>query len=149
MRSTALKAQQHSVWLPPSNAGKSLTFQFPPYARSRCFTVVVGPLLALMKDQVQQRTAAHTHHATLHAAQQGARKLVLRALRLHCPHAVQVEKCLDLGLDASVYNSDCTEQQKRSLLSDLVSEDPSVRLVYTTPESLMQPRLRDALKVVI
>lgn len=32
--------------------GKSMTFQLPALAKGNCFTVVVGPLMALAKDQV-------------------------------------------------------------------------------------------------
>lgn len=30
-----------------------MTFQLPSLAKSNCFTVVVGPLMALAKDQVR------------------------------------------------------------------------------------------------
>ncbi len=51
------------------HAGKSLTFQFPPHAAPKpCFTVVVGPLIALMRDQV---SALHPRpRSTLHRALQ-------------------------------------------------------------------------------
>lgn len=42
-----------SLVILPTGAGKSLTFQFPPFARSKpSFTVVISPLIALAKDQV-------------------------------------------------------------------------------------------------
>lgn len=36
----------------PAGGGKSMTFQLPALAKGNCFTVVVGPLMALAKDQV-------------------------------------------------------------------------------------------------
>eukprot|EP00983_Pelagomonas_calceolata_P074573 1152609-Pelagomonas_calceolata.AAC.1 len=33
-------------------AQASLTFQFPPHTRNAAFTVVIGPIIALMKEQV-------------------------------------------------------------------------------------------------
>jgi len=35
-----------------TGGGKSMTFQLPALAKGNCFTVVVGPLMALAKDQV-------------------------------------------------------------------------------------------------
>lgn len=37
-----------------AGAGKSLTFQFPPFTREHAFTVVVCPLIALLKEQVEK-----------------------------------------------------------------------------------------------
>lgn len=37
-----------------AGGGKTLTFQLPALAKSNCFTVVVGPLMALAKDQVRR-----------------------------------------------------------------------------------------------
>lgn len=41
-----------SLLILPTGGGKSMTFQVPALAKSNCFTVVVGPLMALAKDQV-------------------------------------------------------------------------------------------------
>jgi superfamily II DNA helicase RecQ len=41
-----------SLLILPTGGGKSLTFQLPALAKGNCFTVVVGPLMALAKDQV-------------------------------------------------------------------------------------------------
>jgi superfamily II DNA helicase RecQ len=41
-----------SLLILPTGGGKSMTFQLPALAKSNCFTVVVGPLMALAKDQV-------------------------------------------------------------------------------------------------
>ena len=50
------------------------------------------------------------------------------------------------GLDCEVYNSTIDEGRKTSIVSDLCGGAPSMRLLYTTPESLAMPLLRDALK---
>ncbi|GFH09887.1 uncharacterized protein HaLaN_05112, partial [Haematococcus lacustris] len=95
--------------LPGFRNNQSLTFQFPPHMRDPAFTVVISPLLALMKDQM--------------------------------------EKCLDRGVEAVMFNSDCSDEQKCKIVSELAAtEGPCFKLLYTTPESLRQPRLRDALK---
>uniref|UniRef100_A0A383W498 DNA 3'-5' helicase n=1 Tax=Tetradesmus obliquus TaxID=3088 RepID=A0A383W498_TETOB len=85
-----------------------MTFQLPALAKGNCFTVVVGPLMALAKDQV--------------------------------------DACLDLGIDARVWNSDTSEDVRKGILSELVSDEPELRLLYTTPESLRNPSLRGYLK---
>jgi ATP-dependent DNA helicase RecQ len=46
------------VALLPTGGGKSMCFQLPALARSGGLTVVVSPLIALMKDQVDQLQAA-------------------------------------------------------------------------------------------
>jgi superfamily II DNA helicase RecQ len=42
---------------PLPGGGKSLAFQLPALAKGDCFTVVVGPLMALAKDQVRRGLA--------------------------------------------------------------------------------------------
>lgn len=37
-----------------TGAGKSLPFQFPPFVREYAFTVVICPLIALLKEQVEK-----------------------------------------------------------------------------------------------
>ena len=46
-----------------------------------------------------------------------------------------------------VWNSDVSEEQRKQVLSELVSDEPEMRLLYTTPESLRNPTLRSYLKV--
>ena len=38
--------------------------------------------------------------------------------------------------------------QRKNVLSELASDCPDMQLLYTTPESLLKPALRDALKVL-
>jgi ATP-dependent DNA helicase RecQ len=65
----------------PTGAGKSLCFQLPALARSG-LTVVVSPLISLMKDQVDALTASGVAatflNSTLKASEVGARMLGLR-----------------------------------------------------------------------
>lgn len=51
-------------------------------------------------------------------------------------------------LPMQVWNSDVTEEQRQQVLSELVSTEPEMRLLYTTPESLRNPNLRSYLKVM-
>jgi superfamily II DNA helicase RecQ len=59
---------------------------------------------------------------------------------------MQVEKCLEAGLEAAKWNSSISEAQQKSIMGELLSDAPSLQLLYTTPESLLKPQLRDALK---
>jgi superfamily II DNA helicase RecQ len=56
----------------------------------------------------------------------------------------QVNGCLERGIEAASWSSETPEGAKdrlaRELLADL--EDTSLRLLYTTPESLQMVRLR-------
>lgn len=46
-----------------------------------------------------------------------------------------------------VWNSDTSEEARKGIQADLVSDEPEMRLLYTTPESLRHPSLRGYLKV--
>ena len=59
---------------------------------------------------------------------------------------VQVNAASERGLECEVYNSSIAEGRKAAVISDLCSGTPSMALLYTTPESLAMPLLRDALK---
>ncbi len=59
---------------------------------------------------------------------------------------LQVNAACDRGLECEVYNSTIDDSRKARIISDLCSGEPSTRLLYTTPESLAVPLLRDALK---
>ncbi|KIZ04575.1 ATP-dependent DNA helicase RecQ [Monoraphidium neglectum] len=43
------------------------------------------------------------------------------------------------------FNSSCSDQQRKNVMSELHSSEPELRLLYTTPESLLKPALREAL----
>jgi superfamily II DNA helicase RecQ len=51
------------------------------------------------------------------------------------------------ALVLQVWNSDTSEDARKAILSELVSDEPELRLLYTTPESLRNPSLRNYLKV--
>src|SRR5438046_9872384 len=59
-------ADQDVFALLPTGAGKSLCFQLPALARPG-LTVVVSPLISLMKDQVDALTASGVAGAFLHS----------------------------------------------------------------------------------
>ena len=59
---------------------------------------------------------------------------------------MQVNAACERGLECEVYNSSIGEGRKAAIVADLCSGAPSMALLYTTPESLAMPLLRDALK---
>lgn len=59
----------------------------------------------------------------------------------------KVEKALDRGIDAVAWHSQASERQKSRIILEITSDEPEIRLLYTTPESLKQGALREALKV--
>ena len=59
---------------------------------------------------------------------------------------VQVNAACERGLECEVYNSSIGEGRKAAIVADLCGGAPSMALLYTTPESLAMPLLRDALK---
>lgn len=77
----------------PTSGGKSLLYQLPAIMLPG-LTIVISPLISLMKDQVD-------------------------ALN-------------NKGICASFYNSSMTEEEKRGVISDLVSN--KVKLLYVSPE---------------
>lgn len=89
--------------------GKSLAFQLPCLTQEHGFTVVVSPLIALAKDQVNA--------------------------------------CLERGIEAELFNSEVAASKRQSILSELCSLEPTLKLVYVTPEALQKPDLREALVV--
>ncbi|CAL8466731.1 g6267 [Coccomyxa elongata] len=59
---------------------------------------------------------------------------------------MQVNAALERGIDCEVFNSTVSESKKIAIISELCSGAPCTKLLYTTPESLALPQLRDALK---
>lgn len=89
-------------------AGKSLTFQLPCLTRTYGFTVVIAPLIALARDQV--------------------------------------ESCLNNGIEAELWNCEVSDSKKKAIVSDMCSSEPSLKLLYATPEALQKENLRSALQ---
>lgn len=104
----AILGGQDVLVILPTGAGKSLIFQLPPFTRTHMFSVVVCPLIALVKDQVS--------------------------------------KCAEKDIEAETWNCEVSESQRASIIKELQSDEPSLRLLYVTPESLRNPALNEALK---
>lgn len=92
-----------------AGGGKSLTFQLPCLMQEYGMTVVIGPLIALAKDQVNS--------------------------------------CLERGIEAELFNSEVPAGKKQNILSDICSSEPTLKLLYATPEALQKPGLKSALQV--
>ncbi len=84
----------------PTGAGKSLCYQLPAVAEGR-LTVVVSPLIALMRDQVRQLQARGVAAGAMHSANTGAESAevgaALRQRRLRLLY-VSPERLLRSGL---------------------------------------------------
>ncbi|KAJ7575093.1 ATP-dependent DNA helicase [Mycena floridula] len=96
--------------LAPTGMGKSLCFQVPAMAQPEGLTIVVSPLLALMKNQV---TAL-------------------------CERDIPVAS----------FCSDTLAAVKSSISEDLLSGNPSTRLLYITPEGLCTAKVLQCVAAV-
>ncbi|MFM1921587.1 MAG: ATP-dependent helicase RecQ [Candidatus Hydrogenedentota bacterium] len=94
-----------SVVVLPTGGGKSLCFQLPALLMDG-MAVVVSPLIALMKDQV--------------------------------------DALLGMGIPAAAINSSLSDAERRSIADDIRAR--RLKLVYVTPERLVQPRFVEYLK---
>ncbi|KAL1950638.1 hypothetical protein VTO73DRAFT_5762 [Trametes versicolor] len=83
---------------------QSLCFQIPAVAAENGVTVVVSPLLALMKNQVS--------------------------------------KLQQLGVAVASLTSETRHNDKTKVIQDLTSDDPSIRLLYISPEKFCTPEIR-------
>src|SRR5215211_7528119 len=63
----AVLAGQHVLAVMPTGSGKSMCYQLPALVDG-ALTVVISPLIALMRDQVQQMQAVGVAAATLNSA---------------------------------------------------------------------------------
>ena len=60
--------KQHSLIIMPTGWGKSLCYQIPALCQSNSLTLVISPLIALMKDQVDQLKQKQIPAEALHSA---------------------------------------------------------------------------------
>ena len=60
-----------------------------------------------------------------------------------------MERCLEVGIETEVWNCEISEGKRCNIERDLRSGEPSLKLLYTTPESLKTPRLQQALQVLV
>ena len=91
-----------------AGGGKSLAFQLPCLLREHGLTVVISPLIALAKDQVNA--------------------------------------CLDRGIEAELFNSEVSFSKRQQILSEISGSEPTLKLLYSTPEALQKPDLKAALQ---
>ena len=57
-----------------------------------------------------------------------------------------MESCLSVGIEAELWNCEVSETKKKAIVSDLCSSEPSLKLLYATPEALQKENLRSALQ---
>ncbi len=132
-----LHMQGHDVLLIlPTGGGKSLCFQLPPLTQPNALTVVISPLISLAKDQVlglRKGLACWQQVVNVHRTQA-------------CMHAMQVDAALERGIECECFNSAVPEAKRARIAAELASGTQTMSLLYTTPESIAMPALRDALK---
>lgn len=58
----------------------------------------------------------------------------------------QAESCADKGIYAEIWNSDICDDKKARIERELKDPELSLKILFTTPESLQQQRLTDCLK---
>ena len=82
--------RRDSLVVLPTGAGKSLCLQAPALVRAREITVVVSPLIALMKDQVDGLRAADAVHLAT-AVAMGAKRFITNNRRDFGPGIAEVD----------------------------------------------------------
>ncbi|KAF8895592.1 P-loop containing nucleoside triphosphate hydrolase protein [Infundibulicybe gibba] len=99
----------------PTGMGKSLCFQVPAIAAKDGVTIVVSPLLALMKNQVTSLRE---------------KNITVAALSSETSYLEKQEAC---GLEQHALSISSSTLQ---IIQDLLSGSPNNRLLYITPEKL-------------
>lgn len=57
----------------------------------------------------------------------------------------QMASASDYGIYSEAFNCSVSEDRKKKILSSLTDDDTDLKLLFTTPESLESPDLREAL----
>jgi superfamily II DNA helicase RecQ len=110
-----------------TGGGKSATFILPP--------LLVAEARAEQQQQQQQPTSTCGCLAVV----------VSPLLALIREQVARLQD--DLGVEAEALTGDTPPARRAAVLRDVASDDPSVRLLYTTPEQLTKPDVQDALRV--
>ena len=58
-----------------------------------------------------------------------------------------MERCAENGICAEAWNSEISPADRESIERELLDSETSLKLLYTTPESLMSEKLKEILKV--
>lgn len=67
-------------------------------------------------------------------------------MSLHTHACIQVDAALERGIECECFNSAVPEAKRGRIAAELASGTQTISLLYTTPESIALPALRDALK---
>ena len=58
----------------------------------------------------------------------------------------QVKACLERSIEAELFNSEVSVGKRQQILSEISCSEPSLKLLYSTPEALQKPDLKSALQ---
>ena len=58
-----------------------------------------------------------------------------------------MERCAENGICAEAWNSEISPVDRESIERELLDSETSLKLLYTTPESLLSDKLKQLLKV--
>lgn len=141
---SAVLSGQNSLAIFPTGGGKSLTYQLTAtMLRKSGLTIIVSPLLALMKDQVEVALHLPIFQETSVSHMISMKQLISRLVG---KEKLQVESLAKLGLQAQKLDSSLSPSEHYDVMSDLKAG--KVNLLYVSPERFSNRSFADYIRQV-